>query len=1169
MFLSLRPRPLALWLLRLTPLLAPSPLPACGPSFYAAAPALIAGEMPLSVKTLADLYDRAVTPDLPPEQSAAIRVERITAAAEAMKLPAAEARARLDSLLAENRKSGWQAAVANLLWDLRDTLDSAPNPSPERERWIAWRLARVTDIKVTTIQRPVALNASQAWKELAEAREAARAKRDAEAEKELETLRAAGMDGAPPSLQPHWRVQAGAVWFRHWNFAKALEEFEAVARDFPDHPRTETAAFMALRCRIELARDAVGEWHQREDQQAGNQSREVRAASEACEQFSEKYGTGRFAADLPGWRGALELINGNWISAFCDYIEQADAPDQPELTRGALREAERCLRLAAENSSRAVNGFSLDPARTLTAHPRAAVRFVYHLLEPAAAVNFEQWPWTSEQITGSDIVSFRRHTRWQIREEFRDLLPALARELERAGASAGGKDDWDPFALAVIAWAACEAGEYERVLSLCRHHPAQLEAGDDLQMVRAIALQRMGRPAEALRAWNRLAAAFPRSPLKAQAEKRIVRCLMEAGDPAAALAMLPPPPDRNFQTETREAAAEAERRAATEAIEGSLTAQWRDALALTAPLESLQKAFLTGQRAGAVPWFGQIIASRMAGRGEFVLAREFLNGTANPSPSTQNHDAWWNGNEPESEFPPGPFFPPAARWDEIFAAAAKALQTARESPRGEEGAKAWLGAGEAVGALRDKCAFDCSADDYMNSEYRQREFRVRRNARTLGYSADAVTDEILHQDPLALASECWAKAVDAAPDSPAAARALFLQNEALRFRAEYSPFAAAVADERDWTAESAKLVASLRAMTIPEAAPLAAAAVPWQFRDMPWLPGNIHQSYADEDLLKAMVPISEAEAAASSPLPQIAELARAAWHTGGTEAALRKLEELRALCCSAVLQDDPQRLPALRLTGDLRAAMSIANLTPGQRESCLDWISGASLEVLKNTSGWEDLVSYAELRDQDFSRYSPEQPAAWQLWISENPGSVRLEDASFQFLRAECRRHRGWTRFTNADWPDGPLTNSRYLMITVDREAPPAPEAVKALLDAFVQRWPNSRFASDVALLRGGAAIDRRDWSTALDQIIPLVEGRAHRELHMEAVHLTADLFLHLLESEDRPTLAEAIRARPDALRVLSRFMTSDTPGGRLLPFRDWLGLSSLRVPPPASDGDF
>jgi hypothetical protein len=139
-------------------------------------------------------------------------------------------------------------------------------------------------------------------------------------------------------------------------------------------------------------------------------------------------------------------------------------------------------------------------------------------------------------------------------------------------------------------------------------------------------------------------------------------------------------------------------------------------------------------------------------------------------------------------------------------------------------------------------------------------------------------------------------------------------------------------------------------------------------------------------------------------------------------------------------------------------------------------------------------------------------------------------------------------------------------MIAVDHQVPPSPEsakAVQALLEAFDHRWPNSKFEADVALLRCGAAMDRKDWSTALDQILPIVEGQDHRELHTDAALLTADILLHLLKPEDRAALADAIRVRPAALKVLARFMTSNTPGGRLLPLRDWLGLATLRVPPP------
>lgn len=1156
-FSAARLLPISLLLLALPPL-----SPACGPSFYRAAPPLRADGMTFAVKTLADLYDPPAAA-IPESENAARSASLQAAALEAMKLPAAGGRARLDALIAQARREAFPSGTLNLLWDFRDLLDSTPEDSPERETYINWRLEHTAANAIRTLQRPIALNRGNLWRTQAQEMEEARKKRQAAVRSEVQNLSAAGAATALPALQPHWRMQVAAVWFRAEEFTRAAYEFESIVRDFPKHPRVETAAFMALRCRIELARDAIGEWPQRDDPRAQDPALPV--AWDNLNHFAEKYGQGRFAADLPGWKGALNQIEGNWPQAFLNYIEQAEHREQPAAVRSGLREAERCLLLLTKNP-RSDSGIDRPDFSALAEHPQAAMRLIYFLLEPTATTRFDEWPWSTDSNDAVDIGKFQRGTRWRIRQDCEGWLPELARILElKEKSNAAG---WDPFALAVVAWAACEEGEYERVLTLCRHHEDLLRTGDDLRMVRAIALQRMGRPAEAVAAWGELVRDFPESPLCAQATQRLTACLKESGNPAAALVTILEA--QELEREQMKAAG-----AWSEGFHeyplfptGENLGQWADVLSVAAPVEALTAAHQACPSGPVRERLRQVITCRLLARGDFGAARNFMQ---DPWPAGDPQNT--GSSEDADRRRPWPLPHDGETWDRSFAPVAVLLKTAREAaPESAGSAAAWLAAGEAVAGLREQWSLSTVSGAGMNSENRETESRIRLNARTLGYRAEDISEELLCQDFLHLASDCWKRAEAADPGSPAAIRAMGLRNEALRQRAEYTPFAARVADEQDWTTESARLTAALR--DFPEAGAglvsTVAAAVPWQFQDFPWLRGNITPSQAGYEVLSCFENPAVAQEGQGFQFPDPAVSALEAFGQKGRDAALAVLADLR----KAIRSRGPgsnwesDRITLLIRTGDVEAGFRSLGqgMSREQLEEYLDWLNNPGFSGRTEFPGWQDLADYIRTREEcralleEAPERSAEVPALWQLWMARHPGpgSARGEAAAFQFTRAECRRYRGWTRFENADWPEGALTGSQYLVMRVDRSAEPDPAAVKAVLEAFDHQWPQSRFHADVALLRAGAAMDRQDWGLALDQALPVLADPDHLELHMDAANLVADLFLQILKPECRPALASAIRARPAALTMLEKFMRSNTPGSRLLPFRDWLGVKRL-----------
>lgn len=219
---------------------------------------------------------------------------------------------------------------------------------------------------------------------------------------------------------------------------------------------------------------------------------------------------------------------------------------------------------------------------------------------------------------------------------------------------------------------------------------------------------------------------------------------------------------------------------------------------------------------------------------------------------------------------------------------------------------------------------------------------------------------------------------------------------------------------------------------------------------------------------------------------------------------------------------------------------------------------GVLTESLKPVA---DLFSYFETR-----REAAELPWGagrqrqivdlWRTWLDQHPQSVRREAAMFQMTRALCRSARGWTRFENAPWPAGGLTNSLYpVTVTEHDDSRPSTDEISKALAGFEIAFPKTRYAADLQFLKGTAAIDRRDYETAFDLLVPLLEDGQHRELHTDAALHLADVFLRLREPEERAAVLTALRSHAPAREMLQRFMQSDSPGGRLALFRLAVGL--------------
>lgn len=1141
----------------LWPLLVPSAAPACGPFFYAAAPALTPGEMSYSIRTLASLHDLTTARNWTREQADALAVELMDAAAAALAAPKDEALATLEKLQQRNRAGAYRAATANFLTDLADLVRAAVPAEPRGAYVTARRALTAQDTGIATVQPRNAPFVGEPWmtpaeKDHAAARHMAREDEKAVLAAEVEAVIAA----APPELQPFQQVQGAARQFRGHDFAAALLRFEKVVQEYPDHPRAETAAFMALRCRIELVRDAA-----QRAAPAVLPSSAFTAAWEARRAFAEKYPQSRFAADLPGWDGALHFIAGRYDAAFVSYAGQAEVKDHPEVVRQALHEAEQCLLK--------LNGTDADPrqlrqaAEALPAFPRAAMRMVYFVLEPAGTVDYAQWPWMQDEYVWEGGIQERDRLarRWRIRAEGRQFLRALVQGIQQQRGSER-VPEWDPFSLAVVAWQATEDGDHLSALGLCRRWPALVAQSDDLQTVRAIALQRAGRAEEAIAAWRALVAQFPRSPLASQATQRLVALLHDARRPAEALVLI-------MESEAAEEAVAAARLEAAQqglfppapviaiprpgpdlpALLQEDLRQWRDMLALLSPLPDLEKEHRRAS-AGVKTKLAALLAVRWLSTGEPEKARPYMQ-EPDPPPDVF---AVPGPEDSRRRSLPQPLPRTATGWGQWFEPLAAAHRSAARF-HGTDAARAWLDAGKQWAALRREFHLRTAQAVYMNSEFRQAELRLRRNATALGWPADKVNEALLREDFLAPAMDCWQRAIAAAPQSEAAAEALVLSNDALLQRAELTPFTMQAADECGWSAQSAALVEKLRRH--PRAGKWQHTEVVLDFSRGQWLPGNVSPPEVNALVIAALTGAATGDPA---PLPadfNPAHAAMEAFDHGGRPAVAKVLEELRQTARAAIAGTGCAALNRVEAIADSLAKQDVSDAA---LRAWWEAEAGGKTGEFPDAA-FDDLRTYYEVRDAALifpgqTNRSPEAAGRWRDWLAKYPQSPRREAALFQLTRVICRSARGATHFENRWWGEGgPLPGSMYPVIVTVRDEPPASaaEAAQALRE-YQTAFPHSRYAADIQLLEGSAALERGDYGRALDLLIPLTDNAGHRELHTPAALHLADLFLRLLDAAQRPPVVAALESRPSARAKLRRFMDSATPGGRLVVFRALAG---------------
>jgi TolA-binding protein len=412
--------------------------------------------------------------------------------------PAAQLVAVADGLLARARQhysSGgdW----CNLLHDVRDVLAGSASNKAAAADYIKWRVENKNPFT------------SPAKTESSEEESGPKKTTALTVDLEKNAREASG------PLKAHWLYLVGASSYKTGDRVECLPWFERVVKEFPRHPRAEIALFMQARCAFSESRRGIESQDERTEEQAKERAPARKKAAEMFERYRKQYPRGRFEADALGWLGALAFDGENYLKALENYIAQAETPGHPETIKSAVFMCEKCLVRVAEKPD-STTAFAL-----IARHPRIAMGFTYLVLSAPEAKNYD-----GKYDQPADVKKWRR-----------TMLPRIAAEVVKQK-QIYQSGDWQPRYLAMLAQAASATGNQEQVLQLTNLAPAELERSDDLLMVRALALQRAGKAAEAIETYGKFLGNFPKSPMAPGVRLRLAFALQDNHQAGAAVVEL-------------------------------------------------------------------------------------------------------------------------------------------------------------------------------------------------------------------------------------------------------------------------------------------------------------------------------------------------------------------------------------------------------------------------------------------------------------------------------------------------------------------------------------------------------------------------------------------------------------------------------------------------------
>ncbi|RYD80453.1 MAG: tetratricopeptide repeat protein, partial [Verrucomicrobiaceae bacterium] len=712
---------------------------------------------------------------------------------------------RIERTLARNRAGDYRKRIANCLYDFRDLLLLNGALAAEVSDYADWRVTAMEWDDGFFSQPP-----QESWQYTPEEFELKGRIWEENLRKVSVALEAATAK-APPLLKPHWLIQNGAWHFKHLRFEDAAKLFTQVISEAPQHPRAEVARLMLARTHMEHWRRFRAENVNGGKIQSDEASAILQKANEALDAYLTAHPRGRFAPDIPGWRGGLAREQGQINRAIEFFLQQVDMTEHPEIVRRAVRECEACLEELnldelEESVSDGGERYAL-PLAEIARRPIAALAVVYHFLDSESRQDFDELLARTDTLSEHDVTGRYLSPMLRMRRAGRQILPALAEEVAKQRENYGGTV-WRPKYLAMLAWAASESGEHRQAVRLCDLAGTGMDNSDDLLFVRAVALQRAGELDEAIAAFRQLREKFPESPLNAGTQFRIATALRDKKEAGLAVVELLRMQVAKVHAErlrwNQEPGKAQEPQPVRDLQLDAEIGQWTDTLLQFAPLPELERGL---QVPVLEPEIGarlrQILRQRHLVREDFEAAKRF----AEPVAITPSGDE--AGNR-EWEFLP--WFPrfqgtqyPAELAGEEWKRKSEALieKTEQAVLETEPMARAerFFALAEEWSEARGRLTLP-SVDDFglfRNEFYEGWALRVR-NARFAGYSNDEAAVELEARDELRHAFRLYLQTVEAAPSGPLAARSLWRANDTLRRMAELSPWSSARAFETNASA---------------------------------------------------------------------------------------------------------------------------------------------------------------------------------------------------------------------------------------------------------------------------------------------------------------------------------------------------------------------------------
>lgn len=1109
---------------------------ACGPFFYQAPPPLASYPERLAAKRWPQIFDEIapLDPALPDvatmDQETAKLPETLAALDTTKRL------AEIDRLLSQNRGGLYSVRRANFLIELREFAADPAHFNAART-YIEWRAKHDSVV-------PKAPPAEKPWDMEEKDFDEAVQLFDFQLKQRL-TYFKEQLEKADAFMKPYWLVRRAAFHFGNQRFAEAVADFNAVMEEFPDHPRAEVAELMLARCALEQSRQLKKseEAAQNADQALGL----LEEAQDKLEAFIEGHPKSRLLPDAHGWLGAVAFDRGLLGTAMACQIRRLELQPTREIQRTVLKECDlifETLLKSFDDGNFHEAYIAPDEkfnAAAVARHPEIARLFVQHCIDPAADISLPTW-WDDSESGGRGTIDFLKRRILNPKPFVRLALDELGKELVKAG-KAG-----DPVTTTLLAWSATENGEHEQALALLDLLEGKA-ANDEALLARGVVLGRLGRPADAIRAYETLGKSFPGSPLANDLRYRKSLCLYQAGKPGEAITEILPlvfapqaPVAENGDSEK------------INLYLPSQSIQWLDFLIQFAPLDQLEAAFgRIGEEPQAKQLLNDAIRTRALAAENFDLAARHL--TMDGEAPAPKDDYIFTRSMAD-------FLPMTKEdWEKHAAPLADLSRRVSNNPPESERAKQHLAIARNWMEQRGRLSLPSVSICYFAaSEEEKQDLLRRRNALALGLPAETVHRELDSRDE---ASHALAHALEAAKSSdPAiAAPALELANQCLFRRAEFSHYQQSRALETNAAGLSAELHKQLTER-FPDT-PEAARAVFFTFQPMAgvWMPGDYNPSNAAAALTAAVFGFDEenrpGDQDTDEKIDQVVNFAEQIDAAKPLAKIRKELETAKADLDLLRVRTDPDSqwnvVGAIDRIDDLRAAASL----PGIKAADL---KNYALGIRNNLpAGFASLLDYRDrltvLTDADGNEtgHKNDTIQGWREFLEKYPDSPKAEAASFRLTRLIARQTRGRKTIDAFHFPDAPIPNG-YKFLKVERpngNTDPA-ETLAAIRD-HESRFPMGRYQDDIQLLRAGALIDSGEYSKALAILENLLGNPVQTDLHTVASLEFADIAQRLLDPETRASVAKAIRGNPAAMKHLRQLVRGDTFLWRLTPLMKWL----------------